>query len=99
MLIDADKFHFDSRDSDPLYVAEISELELGPRGVPRNFTLFNCPKPGMSRSFSWVDTDYSGGDIAGWRYEEVAGPNRGLSWEDGHPPKKVPILKVLIIND
>lgn len=93
MILDANKFTLDG----DTYVAEISELRM--RCAPVSFTLSNCPKPGMSRSFRSTGVDESGEDIAGWRYEEVDGPNNGLSWDGGSHPKSVPVLKVLIIND
>lgn len=95
MILDANKFTVSSDDG--TYVAEISDLQL--RCAPVSFTLNNCPKPGMHRSFRTVGVDESGGDIAGWRYEEVDGPNKGRSWDGGSPQKSIPILKALIIND
>jgi len=82
MILDANKFTLDG----DTYVAEISELRM--RCAPVSFTLNNCPKPGMSRSFRSTKVDESGEDIAGWRYEV-----------DGPIPKTDPCLKVLIIND
>ncbi len=94
MILDAKNF---TKSKDGTLVAEASDLRL--RGLPRSFTLENCPEDGMHRSFHFTDADLSGGDVAGYRYEEDSGPNRGRSWKDGHPPKAVPVLKVLIIND
>lgn len=95
MILDGKKF---TRAKDGTLVAEISDLQLK-SAPPRTITLNNVPKEGQGRSFTFVGTDESEGDIAGWRFEEMAGPNKGWSWENGHPPKAVPPLRVLIIND
>jgi hypothetical protein len=68
------------------FVAEIADLQLW--SPPSSFTLNNCPKEGQQRTFKFVKTDHSGGDIAGWKYEEEDGQNKGRQ-----------MLKVLIIND
>jgi hypothetical protein len=94
MILDAKKF---SKSSDGTLVVEISELQL--RRAPASFTLVNFPKDGQHRSFHPVGVDESGGDVAGWRYEQDKGPNCGHSWEHGHPPVSIPVGKVLIIND
>ena len=94
MILDAKQF---TKSKDGIYVAEISELQL--KSPPREFTLRNCPADGQHRTFHLTKVDESGGDVAGWIYEEDDGPNKGRSWADGHPPKSVPVLKVLIIND
>lgn len=94
MILDAKKF---SKSSDGTLVAEASDLQL--QGLPRSFTLRNCPEDGMHRNFHFMEADRNGDEVAGYRYEEDIGPNRGRSWKDGHPPKAVPVLKVLIIND
>ena len=56
--------------------------------MPLELTLRNCPEPGQHRSFVLDQVDRSGGDIAGWRFKEAPGPNRGA-----RP------LSVLLIND
>ena len=112
MSLDANKFDRTDpstgktveRRIDVLYVAEAAELGLfgtiNPRVPPRNFLLLNCPDEGQHRTFSLVDTDMSGGDIAGWRYEEDAGPNKGnTSWCDHGRAKACEPYRVLIIND
>jgi len=89
MLIAADLFDYDADRRE--YTQEISLLaskEAIPHGVPHGFTLTNCPESGMCRTFVHKRTDWSGEDVAGWRFQELPGPNRG------------PVsLKVLIIND
>jgi len=82
------------------FVAEAAELRLKPGIHSVRFILQDCPMPGMHRLFSLVGSDKSGEDIAGWRYEEIAGPNKGnTSYKD--PGRAVPCqpLTVLIIND
>lgn len=92
MILDANKFdRVDSEtgETDPngdQFVAEASELRIG--APHEHVTLQNCPNPGQHRTFDFERHDWSGGDIAGWNYDEAAGPNRS----DTH-------LKVLIIND
>ena len=67
---------------------------------PRGFALWNCPLPGMYRSFHFVKADKSGGDIAGWRFEEDNGPNKGNdSYLNSGNVKRIPPFTVLIIND
>ena len=91
MLIAADLFDYDADRRE--YVQDISMISIEPGqalpwGAPHEFTLTDCPEPGMHRSFVRKRTDWSGGDVAGWRYQELPGPNRG--------PRP---LEVLIIND
>ena len=86
MLLDADHFNYDAEKRE--YVQEASQLRGELHSVPREFTLTNCPEPGMSRSFRQSRVDTSGGDVAGWWFEELPGPNRGAV-----------SLKVLLIND
>lgn len=89
------------------FVIEIAELQyitavLSVRMIapPRNFVLMNCPQPGMHRSFHFVSADESGGDIAGWRYEEDDGPNKGNdNYLSVVNAKRVPPFTILIIND
>lgn len=83
------------------WVAEAAELRL-PVGQPpqRTFYMRNCPEPGMGRCFHLVGTDESGGDVAGWRYEEDDGPNKGnTSFKNPGNPERCPPLQVVIIND
>ena len=94
MILNGDKF---TKSGDGTLVAEISDLQLS--SPPQSMTIINIPKEGQQRSFTLVGFDVSGGDVAGWRYTECDGPNRGRSWEDGHPPKTVEPICVLIIND
>lgn len=90
MLLNASLFEFQPENK--TYCEEISllgrkceslSLILRPSAI---FTMRDCPRPGMHRSFQFAGVDRSGGDIAGWRFEEMAGPNHSG-------------LKVLIIND
>lgn len=78
------------------YVVEASQLCFIP---PRNFVLKNCPQDGMHRSFHLKNVDRSGEDIAGWRYVEDAGPNKGRDFRNPGSPREVPPFTVLIIND
>lgn len=94
MILDGKQF---TRCKDGTLVAEISELRLS--RYPSSFTLQNVPEEGMHRTFRFVDVDLSGDDVVGWRYEEMDGPNKGRSWSQRHPPKEVPVIRVLIIND
>ena len=83
------------------FVAEASEIGLGP-GVapPSSFYFKNCPLPGMGRCFKMTEPDVSGGDIAGWRWTEEAGPNRGnTSYLNPSRPEACPPFTVLVIND
>ena len=83
-----------------LFVAEAAELGLKPGIHPVRFILQDCPMPGMHRLFSLVGSDRSGEDVFGWRYEEIAGPNKGnTSYKN--PGRAVPCqpFTVLIIND
>ena len=95
MQLDAKQFGFDPETRQ--YCEEVSTLQLP--GIPQTILLRNAPKEGQHRSFRCVGTDDNGGDIAGWRFEEEEGPNRGRSWEEGHPPKTVTPLSILLIND
>lgn len=56
--------------------------------MPWELTLRHCPLFGQHRSFVLKKIDKSGGDTAGWLFEEAPGPNRGAK-----------VLQVLIIND
>lgn len=96
MIFDAVDFAIDKCGE---YVAEASLIGLKPGQVLESFTLKNCPKEGQHRSFKRVRADVHGLTVAGWWYEEVAGPNCGRDWSQGHPPREVPVLKALIIND
>ena len=87
MLLDAERLDFDPERRE--YVQEMSQLKGLLQSIPRELTLTNCPEPGMHRSFQMDDVDKSGGDVAGWRYEEVPGPNRLRKTR----------LRVLLIND
>jgi len=96
VILNADQFEFlpDER----CYTEELSllnswRLGIGVTGivVENYLTLLNCPEPGMQRSFRCVRIDRSGDDIAGWRFDEMPGPNR--SGDAAHR------LNVLIIND
>lgn len=83
-----------------LFVAEAAELGLrAGHAPPRDFLMANCPVKGMNRAFRADRTDMSGGDIAGWRYVEADGPNKGnTSWQ-GEPSVVCEPYRVLIIND
>lgn len=83
------------------WVAEAAELGMRPGVAPSStFYMRNCPEPGMGRCFHLVGTDQSGGDIAGWRFEEDDGPNKGnTSFKDPANPQPCPPLQVVIIND
>lgn len=109
MVLDAQKFDRTNAETHKLdpdgshYVQEISMLNIP--GIPEvtglhSFMLKNCPEPGMHRLFRLVGVDKSGGDIAGWRYEEVNGPNKGNdSYRNPGNPQQIPAFTVLIIND
>jgi hypothetical protein len=91
MLLTVDLFDFNPETK--TYCEELSVLQhkLGGRvgpicGAPAAFIMRDCPEPGMYRSFTLSHVDRSGGDIAGWNYTELEGPNHSG-------------LKVLIIND
>jgi len=79
------------------YVGELSDLEL--RRAPSTVLLVNCPKEGQHRTLHATEPDFNGEDIAGYKYEEDEGPNKGRCWEQGHPPKSVPPITLLLIND
>lgn len=79
------------------WVAEIAELGL--KVVYSQFLLQNCPEPGMHRTFGFKKVDDSGGDVAGWRYEEANGPNKGRHYRNGGTGTACKPLTVLIIND
>lgn len=91
------------------YVIELAEMQYAGAlsqsanrmvAPPRNFVLENCPQLGMHRSFHFVNHDESGGDIAGWRYEEDNGPNKGNdSYRNPGSVKAVSPFTILIIND
>ena len=90
------------------YVIELAEMqyttddETAARfsAPPPHFLLKDCPQPGMHRSFHFVKADKSGGDIAGWRYEEDNGPNKGNdSYRNPGNAKRIPPFTILIIND
>lgn len=84
-----------------LFVAEAAEIGLRPgMAPPSTFYFKNCPLPGMGRCFHATDADMSGGDVAGWRFEEDKGPNCGnTSYLDPGNPQPCPPFTVLIIND
>ena len=95
MILNGKKF---TKSTTGIFVAEISELGLCLR--PSSFTITDIPEKGQHRTFKYVETDFSNdGDVAGWHYEEMDGPNKGRLWAEGHPPHLVSILRVLIIND
>ena len=101
MLLNANQFDFSPERRE--YVQDLSTL-LGqglarPRAGPcsvrpvtqmhRELTLRDCPDLGQHRGFTLTRIDKSGGDIAGWRFQECQGPN----CDDDNP------LRVLLIND
>lgn len=92
MILDAELFDFYGN----LYSQELSTLQGSIFGdlvfanlVPSQLTLQNCPAAGQHRSFILKSADFSpSGDIAGWRFQEIEGPNRG--------PEPI---QILIVND
>lgn len=98
MILDANLFAFNQKTN--TYSAEMSTLGFPPGTTPNyHFTMLNCPKEGQHRSFRYIGPDIHNQEIAGLNYIEADGPNKGRSWEQGHPPIEVPPIKVLIIND
>jgi hypothetical protein len=97
MLLDAKLFSHNEKTN--TYSVELSTLQVAPGKWISSFTLINCPKEGQHRTFKYLGPDISNEEIAGYNYIEMDGPNKGRSYEKGHPPVTVPPIKVLLIND
>lgn len=93
MVVDVAKF---TLAANGIYVVEISDLQMGK--APSSFTMTGVPEAGMCRCLKFSSQDIRGGEVVGWNYEEMDGPNKGLQMIDGRQ-RLVPAIRVLIIND
>lgn len=92
MVVDAALF---TLASNGVYAVEMSDLDIGK--APSCFVMVNIPEYG-NRSFKFLDQVIRQGEVVGWNYEEVDGPNKGVLVIEGRQ-RRVPALRVLIIND